>query len=111
MTDPSGDEFVVIVCQPAHMAPRSGAALDSGIEILGRTMEVMTHEIIENDIGEARWRNTVEHPEVNPVNVHVLRPDSDMGLGMIEFDARDARRRLREHGREVARRFVRDHHG
>ncbi len=99
---PVDGEIVVISCLPTRLGRREQASLDSGIEILERAMALMTHEILENDLKEARWRNDVPRDENHHLRVLDLRPKRDPGVPPLGFGRLEERARLRAHGFEVA---------
>ena len=96
------DLLLVVSCLPATLAPLPRQRLRRGVDVLERTVEMLIHEVVEDDIGEALWRNEAQHPDVRRLRIHVLRPQADLGLGILGFGETDLRRELREHGRRVA---------
>jgi len=100
---PSDEDLLLVVsCLPASLGPLPRARLRRGVDVLERTVEMLIHEVVEDDIGEALWRNEAQHPDVRRLRIHVLRPRQDLGLGILGFGQTDLRRELREHGRQVA---------
>lgn len=96
------DLLLVVSCLPGNLALRTRAQLSRGVGILERSVEMLIHEVVEDDIGEARWRNEAQDPRVKKLRVVVLRPREDVGLSILGFGDLERRRELREHGREVA---------
>jgi NTE family protein len=94
--------IVVISTSPAVLGGRSGNALDSGQEIAGRTIDIMAHEILQNDLKCAGQRNS--QPGYLRSDVTSLRPDREPEVGSLDFSGVEARADLRRHGREVATR-------
>jgi hypothetical protein len=92
--------IVAVSTSPARLAESGQDQLDSGREILARTIDIMAHEILENDLQEATVRNLL--PGALPAEVQSLRPDEDPKLSGLEFDAEAARARLRQLGYELA---------
>jgi predicted acylesterase/phospholipase RssA len=94
--------IVVISTSPAVLGGRPGKALDSGQEIAGRTIDIMAHEILQNDLKWAGQRNG--QPGYLRSDVTSLRPDREPEVGSLDFSGVEARADLRRHGREVATR-------
>jgi NTE family protein len=93
---------VAISTSPEQLAGSTADQLDSGREILARTIDIMTTEILDNDLEEARLRNLL--PGAIQAELYSLRPDNDPQLSGLEFDATERRARLREAGYTVASR-------
>jgi len=104
---PSSVEIVVISTSPAVLGPRGENAMDSGREIAGRTVDIMAHEILQNDLkylGQRNGKKGFLRAEVTS-----LRPDHEPEVGSLDFGGAEARAALRRHGREVAERtFTRE---
>ncbi len=98
----SEDMLLVVSCLPGKLAMKTRAQVSRGVGILERSVEMLIHEVVEDDIGEALWRNEAQDPRVKRLRVVVLRPRDDVGLGILGFGDHERRRELREHGREVA---------
>jgi hypothetical protein len=94
-------EFIALCNEPASRTVIQSKRIDSGREILIRTIRIMTREMIDNDLrgGKSRIRET---PGAK-VQWHVLAPTRDVELQPLDFDNHDKRKQLREHGAEVAR--------
>lgn len=99
---PSEVDIVVISTTPEFLGHRDDDALDSGREIAGRTIDIMAHEILRNDLKWVKERNN--KPGRLMADVMALRPDYEPGLGSLDFGAAEERAKLRRHGREVAAR-------
>lgn len=93
---------VVISTSPALLGTRGGKAMDSGREIAGRTVDIMAHEILQNDLKCAGERN--RQSGYLKADVKSLRPDHESDVGSLDFGVAEARAALRRHGREVAAR-------
>jgi NTE family protein len=93
-------EIWVISTAPALLPYRNPSALDSGKEIIGRGLEIMVHEILENDIQLATELNEAARvvPDYIHVEVRHIRPPSALELDALEFDKPAKRRRAREMG-------------
>jgi hypothetical protein len=93
-------EFYVLCNEPASRTVVLESKIDSGREILVRMIRIMSREMIDNDVsgGKARIRET---PGAS-VNWHVVAPLKDLELQPLDFDNLEKRKRLREHGVEVA---------
>ena len=99
---PPGSRIIAVSTSPLLMPELPDTDLDGGAKILARSVDIMTHEILENDIEEAIETNQI--PGYKHIDVVSLRPDDDFGLGALEFDAAAKRASLRKHGREIAAR-------
>lgn len=98
----SSVRVVALSTSPEQLAGSRADELDSGREILARTIDIMTSEILDNDLEEARLRNQL--PGAIHAELYSLRPDDDPQLSGLEFDAADRRARLRQAGYTVASR-------
>jgi NTE family protein len=96
----SGCAIVVMSTSPAILGPRDDDAMDSGREIAGRTVDIMAHEILQNDLKCAEDRN--RRKGFLKAEVMSMRPDSEPAVGSLDFGGAEARAALRKHGREVA---------
>lgn len=99
---PAGIEIVVISTSPAVLGPRDDNAMDSGREIASRTVDIMAHEILQNDLRYAGQRNKLKG--FLKAEVGSMRPDHEPEVGSLDFSGTEARAALRRHGREVAER-------
>ncbi len=99
---PTGVEVVVVSTSPALLGPRGEDAMDSGREIAGRTVDIMAHEILENDLKFAEACNGKKG--YLKAEVMSMRPDHEPKVGSLEFGVPEERASLRRHGREVAER-------
>ncbi len=104
--DDPDKQIVVVSTQPKDLSYLDENALDSGREILLRSIEIMTHEILENDIEEAEDKNKRGGGYLN-VDIVSFRPEdySFVDFGSLDFEASKKRAALREHGRAMAIRF------
>jgi NTE family protein len=97
---PPGSRVVAVSTSPQLLPPATD--LDGGAKILARSVDIMTSEILENDIAEAIETNQI--PGYKHIEIVALRPDRDFGLGALEFGDAQKRAAFRRHGREVAAR-------
>ncbi|HKS17220.1 MAG TPA: patatin-like phospholipase family protein [Planctomycetota bacterium] len=101
-TKPVGVVVVVISTSPTLLGPRDANALDSGREIAGRTVDIMAHEILQNDLKFAEACNG--RKGYLKAEVMSMRPDREPKVGSLEFGNPETRAELRRHGYEVAKR-------
>jgi len=99
---PTGIQIIVMSTSPAVLGPRDENAMDSGREIASRTVDIMAHEILQNDLRYAGQRN--RQKGFLKADVLSLRPDHEPEVGSLDFSGTEARATLRRHGREVAER-------
>ncbi|MFN2547493.1 MAG: patatin-like phospholipase family protein [Myxococcales bacterium] len=99
---PPGSRVVAVSTSPQAMPGATADDLDGGAKILARSVDIMTNEILENDIEEAIETNLI--PGYKHIEVVALRPDRDFELGALEFGDAGKRAAFRQHGREVAAR-------
>lgn len=106
--DDPDKQIVVVSTQPKDLQYLKKNALDSGREILIRSIDIMTHEILENDIKEAEDKNTRGGGYLS-IKVASLRPAEPaiVDFGSLDFEASRQRAALREHGRAIATRYLR----
>ncbi len=104
--DDPDKRIVVVSTQPRELSYLDEKALDSGREILIRSIEIMTHEILENDIEEAGDKNKRGGGYLN-VDIASFCPEDPVivDYGSLDFEATKKRAALREHGRAVATKF------
>ena len=98
----SGVAIVVMSTSPAILGPRDENAMDSGREIAGRTVDIMAHEILQNDLKFAEACNGKKG--YLTADVMSMRPDDEPKVGSLDFGNPETRAALRKHGREVAER-------
>ena len=93
-------EIVIISTSPATLPLNTSKDLDSGREIIGRGLEIMVHEILENDVALASTLNELASVQRQFIRVPVrhVRPDADLGLGTLDFNDLDGRRKARRLG-------------
>jgi predicted acylesterase/phospholipase RssA len=101
-----GCVIVVVSTSPAVIGSRDVDALDSGQEIAGRTIDIMAHEILANDLKCAGQRN--HQPGYLKADVISIRPEFEPKLGSLEFGDPGKRAELRRHGREMAQKAFRE---
>jgi len=93
-------EILIISTAPSALPVNTAKDLDSGREIIGRSLEIMIHEILENDVSLASTLNelaSVQHRFIR-VPVRHVRPDTDLGLETLDFNDLEGRRRVRRLG-------------
>ncbi|HTF58179.1 MAG TPA: patatin-like phospholipase family protein [Planctomycetota bacterium] len=98
--------IVVVSTSPAVIGARGADELDSGQEIAGRTIDIMAHEILANDLKCAGQRNN--QPGYLKADVISIRPDFEPTLGTLEFGDPGKRAELRRHGRDMAQKAFRE---
>lgn len=99
---PSKAVMVVISTSPVVLGPRGENAMDSGREIAGRTVDIMAHEILRNDLKWVEERNG--RRGYLKADVISFQPDDEPKVGSLDFGGLEERAALRRHGREVAER-------
>jgi len=99
-----GCVIVVVSTSPAVIAGRGADELDSGQEIAGRTIDIMAHEILANDLKCAEQRNHLSG--YLKAEVISIRPEFEPALGSLEFGDPGKRAELRKHGREMAEKSI-----
>lgn len=92
--------IVAISTSPKALERRGDEALDSGRDIIARGVEILSHEVLENDLDEAARRGALGPPML-PASVCSVRPQRDLGLHVLGFDKTAVRGALRAHGAEV----------
>jgi len=93
-------EILIISTAPASLPANTNNELDSGREIIGRSLEIMIHEILENDVALASTLNelaSVQHQFIR-VPVRHVRPDQELRLGTLDFKDLEGRRQARRLG-------------
>ena len=93
-------EILIISTAPAGLPLNDGKHLDSGREIIGRSLEIMIHEILTNDVALASTLNELAYAQQQFIRVPVghVRPEADLELGALDFSNLEARRRARRLG-------------
>jgi predicted acylesterase/phospholipase RssA len=97
-------EIIVVSNEPGVAPYAKGDQLDSGREILARTIRIMTREMFANDVEGARAR--VRETPGASVKFTILEPDKDVGLQALDFNNHKGRKELRDNGVQVAWRIL-----
>ena len=93
-------EFILVNNYVAELPFEAAKYLDSGIEILGRGIKIMTIEMAKNDLILGRKR-LEEIKDVQTV-LKVIQPTLDPRLAPMNFGDMDKRMVLRRHGQAIA---------
>ncbi len=93
-------KILIVSTAPALLPYRSHRLLNSGLEIIERALEIMVHEILENDIQLCMKMNRLAGRRKDLVKIDILhvRPPLNLNLGALEFDHPARRRQARELG-------------
>ena len=93
-------EILIISTAPARLPVMKGQDLDSGREIIGRSLEIMLHEILTNDVALASSLNELSYAQHQFIRVPVrhVRPEEDLNLGTLDFKDLEGRRHARRLG-------------
>lgn len=97
------DEILVINASPKDPTYRTADDLDSGREIVARSIELMVNEITINDIEVAKAMNAMARKK--NIAVVDIWPKRDYGLGALEFSSFEKRQVLRQEGYETGKAF------
>jgi len=101
-------EILVISTAPAALPVVPTKDLDSGREIIGRSLEIMVHEILTNDVDLATALNELNYAQQRFIRVPVrhIRPDEDLNLGTLDFNDQVGRKRVRGLGYATMARYL-----
>ena len=93
-------EILIISTAPAVLPLNSSKQLDSGREIIGRSIEIMVHEILTNDVALASTLNELAYAQHKFIHVPIrhIRPETDLELGALDFNNLMARQEARRRG-------------
>ncbi len=96
-------QILVISTAPEHLPYRSHRLLNSGLEIIERALEIMVHEILENDIRLCvkmnRW--AARRRDIVRIDILHVRPPRSLHLGALDFDRHTQRQQARQLGYET----------
>ncbi|HEV7333093.1 MAG TPA: patatin-like phospholipase family protein [Flavisolibacter sp.] len=91
----TGAEFVVVDNYTHEVPPQANDALDSGIEILMRTIRIMIVEMAQNDIARGKELLRTVAPSAS---VTLIQPSVEYPLNPMDFSDHQHRRLIRDHG-------------
>ena len=96
-------KILIISTAPELLPYRSRRLLNSGLEIIERALEIMVHEILENDIQLCMKMNRLAGRRKDLVKIDILhvRPPTKLNVGALEFDHPARRRQARKLGYQV----------
>ena len=93
-------EILIVSTAPSSLPVNKGKDLDSGREIIGRSLEIMIQEILENDVALASTLNELASFQRRFIRVPVrhVRPNEELSLGTLDFKDLEGRRHARRLG-------------
>lgn len=80
-------QIYVVLTQPLYMPRASQSDLRNGVSVLKRTVELLTSEVLRNDIKMADLHNQLAHEESISADIHVIAPE-EPPMGTLDFSPR-----------------------